>query len=170
MKLLGAIIILLGSTWVGFEFAKRLSERPRQLRHLKVALQSLEAEIMYGMTPLAEASANLAKQLPKPMRYLFERFSHHLLNQEESVAKAWEESLVETWHLTSLVQSEFEIMKQFGFTLGQDDRANQQKQIRLTLAHLEREEGDALEKQRRYEKMIKSLGFLSGLLIIILML
>ncbi|WP_078552918.1 stage III sporulation protein SpoIIIAB [Bacillus alkalicellulosilyticus] len=170
MKLLGAIIILIGSTWVGFEFAKRLSERPRQLRHLKVALQSLEAEIMYGMTPLAQASANLAKQLPKPMTYLFERFSYHLLNHRDSVASAWEESLRETWHLTALLQSEFEIMKQFGTTLGQHDRANQQKQIRLTLAHLEREEGDARDKQNRYEKMIKSLGFLTGLLIIILML
>ena len=53
VKLLGAIFIILATTWTGFEAAKHLSERPKQLRQLKSALQSLEAEIMYGHTPLA---------------------------------------------------------------------------------------------------------------------
>ncbi len=169
MKLIGAIIILLATTWTGFELAKRLSDRPRQLRHLKVALQSLEAEIMYGMTPLAQASENLSKQMPKPVSYLFERFSYYLVNKEDSVDKAWQASIEETWPLTALCNAEQEVMRQFGATLGQHDRSHQQKQIRLTLSHLEREEGEARDRQNRYEKMIKTLGFLLGLLIIILM-
>ena len=60
-------------------------------------------------------------------------------------------------------------MKQFGETLGRHDRISQQKQILLTLTHLEREERDASDKQQKYEKMIKSIGFLSGLLLIILL-
>ena len=59
-------------------------------------------------------------------------------------------------------------MKQFGETLGRHDRISQQKQIMLTLTHLEREEADARDKQKKYEKMVKSLGFFSGLLLIIL--
>lgn len=169
MKLLGAIFIILGTTWVGFEIAKKLSERPRQLRHLKSALQSLEAEIMYGLSPLSEACQSLAKQLPKPISYIFERFSYYLQKQEESVDRAWAQSLQETWHLTALLETELEIMQQFGTTLGQHDKENQQKHIRLTIAHLEREEQDAREKRNRYEKMIKSLGFLAGLLIILLL-
>lgn len=169
MKLIGAILILIATTLVGFEFAKQLSERPRQLRHLKSALQTLEAEITYGLTPLSEASLQLSQQLPKPISYLFDRFSYYLAKQEESVDRAWEQSLKETWQLTALCDAEYEIMRQFGATLGQHDRDNQQKHIRLTIAHLEREEGDAKEKQNRYEKMIKSLGFLAGLLIILLM-
>ncbi|MDE5412256.1 MAG: stage III sporulation protein SpoAB [Bacillaceae bacterium] len=170
MKLIGAIIILIATTWVGFEIARRLSERPRQLRQLKIALQSLEAEIMYGMTPLAEACHNLAKQMPKPVSYFFSRFAQRLKDQEESVPVAWEESLKETWQLTALCDAEYEIMQQFGTTLGQHDRTNQQKQILLTINHLEREESEAKDRQNRYEKMIKSLGFLTGLLIIVLML
>lgn len=167
--MIGAIFIILATTWVGFEFAKRLSERPRQLRQLKVALQSLESEIMYGLTPLAEASEHIAKQLPKPISYFFICFSDRLKVGGISVFKAWDESLKETWHLTALCKGELEVMSQFGATLGQHDREHQQKQIRLTLTHLEREEGDAVEAQNRYEKMLKSLGFLTGLLIVILM-
>ena len=51
-KLIGAILIIVATTWTGFEAARHLSERPKQLRQLKSALQSLEAEIMYGHTPL----------------------------------------------------------------------------------------------------------------------
>ena len=83
--------------------------------------------------------------------------------------QAWEESLQVLWKATALKQGELEIMKQFGETLGQYDRLTQQKQIALALAHLEREEEDALERQARYEKMAKSLGVLTGLLLVILL-
>ena len=69
----------------------------------------------------------------------------------------------------SFKKHEFEIMKQFGETLGRHDRFSQQKHILLTLTHLEREETEASDKQAKYEKMVKSVGFLSGLLLIILL-
>lgn len=169
MKLIGAMIILLATTWTGFEAAKRLNERPRQLRQLKVALQSLEAEIMYGHTPLDEACARLASQMSKPLSWFFERFSKRLYQGGTSVKQAWDDSLYEVWNMTAFAQGELEVMRQFGETLGQHDRIHQQKQIRLTLSHLEREELDARERQEKYSKMMKSLGFLTGLLLVILL-
>lgn len=169
MKLLGAIIILIASTWTGFEAARHLSERPRQLRQLKVALQSLEAEVMYGHTPISEAMMNLAKQMQKPLSWFFESFAKKLRSGETSLKVAWDESLQEVWKFTAFKQGELEVMRQFGETLGQHDRASQQKHILLALAHLDREENDARDIQSRYEKMMKSLGFLAGLLLIILL-
>ncbi|MDQ0183773.1 stage III sporulation protein SpoIIIAB [Cytobacillus sp. FSL R5-0569] len=169
IKIVGAILIIVATTLVGFEISKRLSERPRQLRQLKSALQSLEAEIMYGHTPLHEASRRLASQLSQPVSLFFADFASRLTETETTVMRAWENSLNHIWKKTALKNSEFEIMKQFGETLGRHDRISQQKQILLTLAHLEREEVDAHEKQAKYERMAKSLGFLSGLLLIILL-
>jgi len=169
MKLIGAIFILLATTWTGFEASKHLSERTKQLRQLKVALSMLEAEIMFGHTPLRDASEHIAKQMDKPLSWLFEYFSRKLSSDHTTVKEAWEESLQEIWKLTALKQGELEVLKQFGETLGQHDLISQQKHIRLALVHLEREEEEALDTQRRYEKMVKSLGFLSGLLIIILL-
>ena len=70
IKIIGAVFIVAATTWIGFEFANKLRERPRQLWLMRSALQSLEAEIMYGHTPLAEAAERLAKQLPKPLCFL----------------------------------------------------------------------------------------------------
>lgn len=169
IKMIGAILIIFATTWTGFEAAKQLTERPRQLRVLKTALQSLEAEIMYGHTPLHEAARRLAAQLPSPLDEFFSTFASKLTETETVVRDAWEESLKGVWGKTALKKNEFEIMKQFGETLGRHDRISQQKQILLTLAHLEREESEAREKQLKYEKMVKSIGFLSGLLLTILL-
>lgn len=169
IKIIGAIFIIVATTWTGFEASRHFSERPRQLRQLRSALQSLEAEIMYGHTPLHEAARRLSSQLSKPLSWFFEAFAKKLTDTETTVKEAWENSLKEVWKSTALKQGEFEIMKQFGETLGRHDRFSQQKQIILTLTHLEREESDAIDRQAKYEKMVKSLGFLSGLLLIILL-
>ncbi|RDU35161.1 stage III sporulation protein SpoAB [Neobacillus piezotolerans] len=169
VKLLGALFILSATTWTGFEFSRHLSERPKQLRQLKSALQSLEAEIMYGHTPLHEAARRLSIQLPKPLSFLFETFGSKLTQTETTVKDAWEASLREVWKITALGEGELEIMVQFGETLGRHDRFSQQKQIQLTLTHLEREESEARDRQSKYEKMLKSLGVLSGLLLIIVL-
>ena len=169
IEIIGAVFIIVATTWIGFEASRHLSERPRQLRLLKSALHSLEAEIMYGHTPLHEAARRLSTQMAKPLSWFFESFAGKLTSSETTVKIAWDDSLNEIWKLTAFKQGEYEIMKQFGETLGRHDRVSQQKQIMLTLSHLEREEVDAYERQSKYEKMVKSLGFLSGLLLIILL-
>ncbi|WP_421379525.1 stage III sporulation protein SpoIIIAB [Bacillus salacetis] len=170
IKIIGAVFIILSTSWAGFEASRYLSERPRQLRILKSALQSLEAEIMYGHTPLHEAARKLSKQLQRPVAWFFEVFAKKITTEETTVSEAWEASLKEVWKMTAFKTREYEILTQFGESLGKHDRLTQQKHILLTLTHLEREETEALEKQKRYEKMTKSLGFLSGLLLIILLL
>lgn len=169
-KILGAGFIIFSTTLAGFEYARHLSLRPRQLRMFRTALQSLEAEIMYGHTPLHEATRKLSAQMPKPLSDFFNSFSTKLTSIDTTVRIAWEESLKEIWRRTALKQSEFEILVQFGETLGKHDRLTEQKQIVVALTHLEREEEEARDKQQRYEKMVKSIGFLAGLLIVILLL
>ncbi|MGG4000379.1 stage III sporulation protein SpoIIIAB [Anoxybacillus sp. CHMUD] len=169
MKWIGAVCIILATTWSGFEASRLLRERTKQLRQLKMALQALEAEIMYGHTPLIDASLRLSQQLSRPLSWLFESFAQKLQKGTMNARQAWEESLHEVWKMTALKEGELEIMKQFGETLGQYDHEIQQNYIRLTMVHLEREEGDAIEKQQRYEKMMKSLGVLTGILIVLLL-
>ncbi len=169
MKWFGAILIILSTTLAGFTIANRYRERTRQLRQLKVTLQTLEAEIVYGLTPLSEASQKISTMIASPLADFFSTFSKILSAGKHSVPEAWNQSLQQTMQLLSLEKSDLEILKQFGQTLGQHDREHQQKQISLTILHLEKEELEAKDAQQRYEKMVKSLGLLTGLLIVILL-
>jgi stage III sporulation protein AB len=169
MSWIGAAAILSATTILGFEWAKRVRERPKQLRELKVTLQALEAEIMYGSTPLNEAFQHIGKPLKEPLSAFFLTISDLLNQGEMSVQEAWESQLLVLARETSFKNGEIEVLRQFGATLGRHDKEHQQKQIQLTLAHLNREEKEARDIQERYEKMCKSLGVLMGLLIVILL-
>lgn len=169
MKWIGALILLAATTWGGFEFAQRLNNRPKQIRQLKNALQVLEAEILYGQAPVVEACEKVAKQVPVPLSWFFKEFSEKLHQQTSlTLQEVWDECIHLYWPMSALGEGEKEIMRQFGQTLGQHDFSGQQKHIRLALSHLERELEEAQEQQQRYSKMVKSLGFLSGLLIVLL--
>lgn len=169
MMWLGAMMVLATSTWLGLEASKKLSLRPKQLRQIKVALQALEAEIMFGHTALSEATRHVGKHLKPPISTLFIHFSERLKDGRFSAGEAWARSLEEVWSNTALKESELEVLQQFGETLGRHDKIQQQKQIKLTLSHLEREESEARDEYLRYGNMTKSLGFLSGILLIILL-
>ncbi|MGV3487614.1 MAG: stage III sporulation protein SpoIIIAB [Tuberibacillus sp.] len=169
MKWIGALFIIISATAIGRLLALQFRERPRQLRQLKSALQSLETEITYGLAPIGEAARRLSEQLPEPSKSFFYHFSIKLAQGSASLREAWDETLHEFWPRTAMKKNELEIMKQFGATLGLSDRENQQKQIRLALSHLEREEAEARAAQNQYEKMVKSLGFLAGLLLVLLL-
>jgi len=168
MKWIGALLLLCATTWGGYEFARRLNNRPKQIRELKNALQVLEAEILFGQAPIKEACEKVANQVPAPLSWFFKEFSEQLDQGGSSLYEVWEDRLQQYWPMSALGDGEKEVMRQFGQTLGQHDFTGQQKHIRLALSHLERELEDAREQQQRYSKMVKSLGFLTGLLLILL--
>ncbi|WP_102027059.1 stage III sporulation protein SpoIIIAB [Salirhabdus sp. Marseille-P4669] len=169
MKWIGALLLLSATTYAGFEFSRRYTNRPRQIRQLKNALQVLEAEIVYGQSPIQEVFSRLAKQLPNPLSDFFRLLNERLeRNQQISLYYVWRESLDEFWNQTAMKKSEKEILDQFGQTLGQHDFTQQQKHIHLALSHLDRELENAEEEKRKYSQLARNLGVLAGLFLVLL--
>ncbi|WP_238544592.1 stage III sporulation protein SpoIIIAB [Geomicrobium sp. JCM 19037] len=169
MRWIGALVVLISMTVGGFEWSRRLTLRSKQIRELTTALQMFEAEVMFGHTPLKDVTTKLSATLSKPVARIFSEFAARLTAGNIEAKTAWEESLNKHWAETSMKEKEKEALLQFGQTLGQHGRFEQQKYIQLTLAHLKAEEIDARDEQQKYERMAKSLGFLGGLLAIIVM-
>lgn len=169
MKWIGALLLIGTTTWLGFEWSNRLTNRPKHIRQLKNALQILEAEIVYSQLPLRDAFKNIAKQLPSPTNLFFRNMGKSLEDQNIDFSSSWEKNVDAFMRQSSLQANEKEILLQFGRTIGQHDFYQQQKHIQLTLSHLERELEDAREEQQKYSKMAKSLGILAGLFIVLLL-
>ncbi|MEW9677505.1 stage III sporulation protein SpoIIIAB [Lentibacillus sp. L22] len=168
MKWIGALLFISMTTWIGFEISKRIDDRPKHIRQLKNALQILEAEILYSQLPLQEAFLTIAKQIPNPSRSFFENLGEAMEKDDVELADLWERQVNVLMQQSSLKKIEQEILLQFGQTLGQHDFTQQQKQIQLTVSHLDRELAEARDDQYRYSKMAKSLGILCGLFIVLL--
>ncbi|MDF2921997.1 MAG: spoIIIAB [Paenibacillaceae bacterium] len=170
IKLIGALCIICAGTLLGFYQALQLSARPRQIRQSLQGLQRLETEILYGFTPLSEAFVSVAGSLTGPVSTLFERAGAKLDNGEAgTVADSWRQAIDTCWANTAMKRTEREALLQLGSILGISDRADQAKHLRLAVSVLQAEEAAAAEDYRRYGSMWRSLGLLSGVLIVILM-
>lgn len=171
VKLIGATLILFSASMVGWQIGKYYACRPVQLRSLLVALQMLETEIVYGLTPLHRAFVKVGHRVPKEVGQLF-LTTAELLNTEEAMtaAEGLQKAIHRHWPQTALRKEEKEVLISLGQVLGSSDRQDQQKHLRLAVTHLRGLEEEARVEQSKYEKMYKSLGFLGGLLVVILML
>lgn len=170
LKLLGAILVVLAGTLIGFYQAARYANRPRQIRQLIQALQRLETEIGYGFTPLPDALLRISRQLAEPLASLFGKAAEQLEGDVRLTAQeSWQRAVEEIWPKTAMNETERDAVRQLGFSLGISDRADQSKHLRLAMSQLQAEEQTARDEQSRYEKMWKSLGVLAGALIVILM-
>ncbi|WP_248925297.1 stage III sporulation protein SpoIIIAB [Paenibacillus hamazuiensis] len=170
LKLIGCVLILFSGTMFGFYQASLLSRRPKQIRQFIQAVQRLETEIVFGLTPLAEAFGKLSSQLTEPAAGLFRTAGERLAAASDcSAADIWREAAEEQFRLTAMKTGEKQILLQLGWALGRTDRDDQVKHLRLAVSQLQAEETGAIEEQKRYESMWKSLGILMGALVVILM-
>jgi stage III sporulation protein AB len=170
MKLIGAVLVLFAATILGFYKASLYAQRSKQIRHLIQALQRLETEIVFGLTPLEEAFLRLGNQLPKPIA---DFFSHAGLTLRQAsgqpASEIWRQTVEQHWKWTAMKNGEKDILLGLASTLGRTDRDDQVKHLRLAVSQLQAEEFQAQDEQRRYESMWKSLGVLMGALVVILM-
>lgn len=170
LKLIGAVLILFSTTLTGFRVARRYAERPRQIRQLRQALSLLETDIAYGSRTLVDAFALIARREREPIASLFSICVRYLETLDgASTYQCWKKAVEETWPHTAMKTPEREVMVDFGKNLGLSDRQDQLQHVKMVIANLEVEESHARDEQVRYEKMCKTLGFLSGALLVILM-
>ncbi|WP_188453684.1 stage III sporulation protein SpoIIIAB [Virgibacillus oceani] len=169
MKWVGVLLFIGTTTWIGFEISKRLNNRPKQIRQLKNALQILEAEILYSQLSLKDAFETIASQIPQPSQSFFKSLSDGMQKSGTDLSNLWKKRIDKFMKESALGNNEKEILLQFGQTLGQHDFIQQQKHIQLTVSHLNRELEEARDNQYKYSKMAKSLGFLCGLFIVLLL-
>lgn len=169
MKWIGALLFISITTWAGFEWSHKLSKRPAQIRQLKNALKILEAEMLYSQLPLRAAFHSISEQISQPTKSFFHGLATNMKASDVDLLLLWDKQVNLFINSSSLGKNEEEILIQFGRTLGQHDFNQQQKHIQLTAAHLERELEEARDNQLRYGNMTKSLGFLCGLFIVLLL-
>lgn len=170
LKLIGACIILIGTTWAGFQHARSFAERPKQIRQIRSALQLLETEIGYGTRHLMDACQSIAGRMEGTVQAIFYQAYENLLHLDgASTYECFYQAVESNWGKTCMKQPEKQVILDFCKTLGISDRQDQLQNLTVAKSNLEIEEQKAREEQAQYEKMYKTLGVLAGALLIILM-
>ncbi|MCK8826639.1 stage III sporulation protein SpoIIIAB [Natroniella acetigena] len=167
MKLIGASLIIMGSGAIGFVVAKQFILRVKELQELQTALQMLETEISYGLTPLPQAFAKITTSLSTSVAELF------LVAQEElesgsTAQQAWQKAIDESFAETALIESDKDVLVSVGYNLGQSASQDQQKYLSLAQHKLTNLYQQAVEEKEQKVKLWRYLGVLLGLFVVIL--
>lgn len=170
VKLIGCIVIIACSTSGGYLLASGYTKRIRELRAFQHALQCLESEILFTLTPLPQAVKKIAARLDKPIDRFFAFFGQVLEQRAGHTAEeAWDMAIGKARGFLCLDREDLDIIRGFGKNLGSTDRANQEKSFKLVNYQLQAQLVKAEEKRSKNEKLCKNLGFLLGAALVILL-
>ena len=161
LKLIGALLLAGGAGALGCSAAAQLSRRVAVLRALLGALEGMEREIAFRLTPMPE--------LPPPVCTLFAR-CRTLLDElgERSMAELWREALEQV--PLGLDGPGRLALEELGEVLGRYDGDGQREALAHTRAELSRALEQAREAREKQGRMYQVLGITAGAFLVILLL
>lgn len=169
-KIIGGLMIVSASGLLGILYSSRLYLRQKELNNLRRFMQMLETEITYGATPLPAALRNISNKAEGFLSSFFCSVSDGLRDRSFcTVRDAWIYSADEVLADTSLKKADIELIKSFGSILGCSDREDQKKHFELFYLQLAHQEASAQEEIKRSARMYRSLGFLLGIAIFVVL-
>ena len=170
VKWIANIAVVLGCGYIGVVFASRLEARVRQLEALEAMLTQLAFNIGFLALPLSEAMRQTASGQCGVVRRLLEQVTARLSGRPETTMKqAWEEAIRRQAGALCLKQPEMDALYAFAAHLGLGDGRDALDNIQLTAAKLKLARESAQAERTRDGKLCRGLGFLTGMLIVILL-
>lgn len=170
LKLVGGILVLFVSSYIGFQFAARCTARPARIRQIISCLGSLKSYITYVCLPLHEALVACTQGTYGPVAELFHNTA--ALMEENGVLtpqQAMNTVLGQLQDRLFLNKAELEVLGVLGANLGVMNREEQGNYLTMIMEQLEKFEGEAIKMRDLNTKMYRYLGICSGLAIVILL-
>lgn len=171
LKLIGALIVVVGTTSYGFYRSSLYTKRVEQLKQLIYALNRLRSDIQYNLTPLPDAFRQLSLSIKPPFNDFFKQL-HLKLEQDRTTSsfeQIWSIELEKLQYESELLPQQIDILVQLGAVLGISDSEDQYQHLQHALERLSIEEEIAVEEQGKYASLWRNLGALVGVALVILL-
>ena len=165
IKFLILVLVFISSLSIGILTAKKYSNRVKELKEMKNALNMFEAKIKFTYDSIPEIFQEISRQTDKNVGEIFKSAYEKMENM--SAGEAWKES-VDSIN-SSLNIEDKEILKILGKMLGKTDIEGQVSEIRLVSSFLDTQIEIAEQEQNKNGKMYKTLGGVIGLTLVIIL-
>lgn len=163
---LGKVLLLTGSSALGYLRGRELKDRVACLADLRRAIGALSRELTFSLRPLPELAA--AVQGTGPAGVLFGLCRREFIQSGgESWADCWQKAL--TLAPLPLKVADVDILRELGEVMGRYDGESQQRSMEGLLARLEEALTEARAEARRLFRVYLALGVTAGLFACILL-
>lgn len=168
VRLVGAVLVAAGCTWLGFQAASELRRQLRSLREMSAGLALLERELELGRPPLPLLMERAAGRSSGTARLLFQRCREGLEQLDlENFSSLWRRLAEERSELTPEGQA---ILIPLGDILGRYEVHAQAEGLRAVRNRLDALAVRLEEENRRQGRVYQALGLSGGAFLVILLL
>ena len=165
IKIFLLISVFFISIMIGLMMAAKFRNREKELKEMKSAISIMKTKIQYTYEPIPQIFEDLSHTDNIAISNLFQTAKMKM--KTESVEESWEKSINET--PTSLKEEDKVVLKGLGKLLGKTDVEGQLSQITLTTQFLDTQIEKAEKEKEKNEKLYKTLGFVIGCTIVIIL-
>jgi len=169
LKLIGSVLLMGGASAMGFSAAAHLRTRVRCLRSFAAAVEYMERELSFRLTPTPALLRDLTDTAFAPANRFFAHCSGKLSELgEKPLNILWRQALEKSG--LPLEQDEMRTLFELGEIIGRYDGDGQCEALSLARDRLEGFVKCALEEQYRLEKVYRALGLSSGAFLLLVLL
>ena len=169
IKLIGALLLAGGAAFLGFSAAARLERRVNSLRAMLGALERLERELTFRLTPMPRLLEELSQRAQAPANSFFAYCFGSLERLgEQTLSQLWNEAL-ETVPM-ALEEEDLQVLRELGGILGCYDGDGQREALALARAQLGQCQVTAAAERTRLGRVYGALGLTAGALLVIMLL
>lgn len=163
-------LILILSSVIGFAFGNIYGKRAKNLLDLQYCIRVLQSEIINGNIPLPEALENVSIKGRGGMSKLFKEIKDDLVNEKrEDIYYSFflQKELLKTKYAFN--SEDIEIFLYLGKILGKTNSKDQDKNMTFIINQFEHHYNEADEEKSKNTKLYRTLGFLIGLGVVIIL-
>ena len=170
MRILGAVLVIAASAFVGFGFAAAVRRQCRQQEALLSALELMKNEMQYRMTPLEDVFAMLRNVRESAVAELFEHWSENLYGTQLMSVEAALQRAVEQTHELNLPPESLQTLRSLSQSLGKLDADGQCSAIQLSQTQLQNQLAIARAGSEKRAQSYRTVGVCAGLALAVILL
>jgi len=162
--------ILGGCGYLGVMLGNRSSQRTKQLREFRKALNLLEFDVDFLCMPLCESFDKIAKNCEGAVKSIFLNISENFKNSPcGDMRTCWRKAFELNRTKLYLNDEDKKIFMDFAKNLGTGNREKEMNNIRTADARLKVAEEEAYVQSKKDSKLYRGLGILSGIFFVIIL-
>lgn len=164
-KMILLVFIIGASTMLGILFSKKYSNRVKELKEMKNALNMLSTKMKFTYEPIPNLFFEIGNKIGGNVGKIFSRSAKRM--QEQSAGEAWHDAFEDIPN--NLTKEDTTVLNNLGRLLGQTDLEGQISEINVVMQFLETQIEMAQQERNKNEKMYRTLGMISGLTMAIIL-
>lgn len=167
VKYIGLLLIFISASGIGVLISKKYSSRVKELTELKNSLNIFKTKIKFTYEPIPDIFSQISGMTNENISEIFIEANEKM--KDKTAGQAWIEAIDDIKSKLNLNEEDINVIKGLSKLLGKTDIEGQVSEIELTSSFIDVQIEKAERDKIRNEKLYKTLGMITGLTIVIIL-